>query len=245
MTGANDAAARARHMKQLILDIRPDAPPGFHNYLPGDNVEAAAALYLAAGGAPGESVFYCWGETGCGRTHLLRAGVARALEGGRSARYYGTTDTLPDSPPEFLAVDDCERLGAGAQVQLFSLINRAREAHTTIVIAGSDAPARLTLRPDLATRLGSGLVFQLQALNEAQRAQAVRERVAASGVKLGEDVLRYLLRHTRRDLPSLLTLVDRLDAWALSQKRLLTLPLVRKWLSGQNDLPDKPGPPSA
>lgn len=218
-------------MKQLILNIRPDAPPSFHNYLPGDNIEAAAALYLAAGGAPGEAVLYCWGEAGCGRTHLLRACVAWAVESGRHALYGRGSSALPEDLPDLLAVDDVEGLDEAGQVALFSLINQAKMAQKTVVVAGSVAPAQLNLRRDLTTRLGSGLVFWLHVLNDEQRAQAVRERAAAHGLLLSEDVLRYVLHHARRDLPSLLMLIDRLDELSLSHKCPLTLPRVRAWLA--------------
>jgi DnaA family protein len=41
----------------------------------------------------------------------------------------------------------------------------------------------------------------------------------------------YLLRHHRRDLPSLLALVDRIEQEALARKRAVTLPLVRDMIS--------------
>lgn len=65
-------------MRQLILDIRPDAPPTFGNYLPGSNLEAYAALRAAADGRAAEAVIYLWGPPGAGKTHLLRAAAESA-----------------------------------------------------------------------------------------------------------------------------------------------------------------------
>lgn len=214
--------------RQLILDIRPEAPPRFDNFLPGDNFEAASACYLAADSAGGEAVTYLWGEVGCGRTHLLRAAVAHAREVGRAAEYCG--DDLPEDLPQFLAVDTVDGLDAEAQIRLFSLIIRAREGAGTILVAGDQAPVGLRLREDLRTRLGSGLVFQLHPLNEVQRAEAVLERAVARGMHVTEEVVRYLITHSRRDLPSLLTTVDALDVLSLSLKRPATVPLLREIL---------------
>lgn len=214
--------------RQLILDIRPEALPRFDNFLPGDNFEAASACYLAADSAGGEAVIYLWGEAGCGRTHLLRAAVAHAREMGRAADY--CRDDLPEDLPQFLAVDAADALNAEAQIRLFSLIIRAREGGGTILAAGDRAPAGLTLREDLRTRLGSGLVFHLHPLNEVQRAEAVRERALARGMHIPEEVVRYLITHSRRDLPSLLTTVDALDVLSLSLKRPATVPLLREML---------------
>lgn len=214
--------------RQLILDIRPEAPPRFDNFLPGDNFEAASACYLAADSAGGEAVTYLWGEPGCGRTHLLQAAVAHAREVGRAADY--CRNDLPEDLPQFLAVDAVDDLSSEAQIRLFSLIIRAREGGGTILVAGDQAPAGLALREDLRTRLGSGLVFQLHPLNEAQRAEAVRERALARGMRISEDVVGYLTTHSRRDLPSLLAVVDALDVLSLSLKRSVTVPLLREIL---------------
>ena len=47
---------------------------------------------------------------------------------------------------------------------------------------------------------------------------------------MDDAVVRYLLQHGRRDLPSLLALVDRLDERSLSLQRPPTLPLLRELL---------------
>lgn len=218
-------------LRQLVLNIRPEAAPRFDNFMPGDNLELLLALDALARGELPEAVVYIWGSEGSGRSHLLRATVAEAAAHGRTARHAGAN--LPDELDGLLAVDDADRLDPDAQVRLFSLINQAREGAGTVLAAGPAAPAQLGLRADLATRLSWGLVFGLRPLNEADRATAVRERALALGLQLPEDVVRYLLSHGRRDLPSLLASVDALDAYSLSLKRPVTVPLVREWLSGK------------
>ncbi|TCJ11983.1 DnaA regulatory inactivator Hda [Parasulfuritortus cantonensis] len=219
-------------MRQLVLNIRPEAPPRFDNFMPGDNLELLLALDTLARGELPESVVYVWGAAGSGRSHLLQATVAEAGRHGRAARYGGPE--LPDELDGLLAVDDVDGLDEAAQVRLFSLINQAREGAGTVLAAGPAAPAQLSLRADLATRLGWGLVFGLRPLNEADRATAIHERARALGLALAEEVVRYLLSHGRRDLPSLLAGVDALDAYSLSLKRPVTVPLVREWLAGRS-----------
>jgi DnaA family protein len=184
---------------------------------------------LATGELP-ETVIYCWGGEGSGRSHLLQAAVGEASRRGRRGVYVGRGETLPDDLPDLLAVDDVEALDQGNQVALFSLINRAREGAGAVLAAGNAPPGQLPVREDLATRLGWGLVFALRALNEADRATAMRERAAARGLDLPDDVLRYMLGHCRRDLPSLLATVDDLDEYSLSLKRPVTVALLRDLL---------------
>ncbi len=217
-------------MQQLILDIRPDAPPTLHNYLAGANGEALAALTaLAAGRAP-EAVIYLWGPVGAGKTHLLRAVVRAVVAAGRSARYVAAGDPLPPAPEPALAVDDVESLDAAGQLALFDCINQARDGRGVVLAAGNAPPARLPLRPELTSRLSWGLVYAISPLDDARKLQAITERAAARGMLLPREVARYLLTHCRRDLPHLLALVDDLDAYSLSHKRPVSLALLKAML---------------
>ena len=217
--------------RQLVLNIQPEARPRFDNFLPGDNLELLLALHTLATGELAERVVYCWGGEGSGRSHLLQAAVAVAGRCGRSGIYVPRRGPLPEELLNLLAVDDVDALDAAGQVALFSLINRAREGEGAILAAGDAAPSRLPVREDLATRLGWGLVFGIRPLNEADRATAMRERAAARGLDLPDEVLRYMLGHCRRDLPSLLATVDALDEYSLSLKRQVTVALLRELLS--------------
>jgi DnaA family protein len=55
---------------------------------------------------------------------------------------------------------------------------------------------------------------------------AAKER----GLNLSVDVLPWLISHFYRDMPSLMALLDALDAHSLETKRAITLPLVRELL---------------
>jgi DnaA-homolog protein len=217
-------------IRQLVLNIQPESAPRFDNFMPGDNLELLLALDTLARGELRESGVYVWGPPGSGRSHLLQATVAEAGQHSRPARYITDGADLPEEPAGLLAVDNIDRLDGDAQIRLFSLINQARDGDGTVLAAGPAAPAQLDLREDLATRLSWGLVFGLRPLNEADRATALHERAATLGLLLSEEVVRYLLSHGRRDLPSLLASVDALDAYSLSLKRPITVPLVREWL---------------
>jgi DnaA family protein len=195
-------------MEQLPLALTPAPDPTLDNYVAGRNGAALAALREAAAGRAPATVVYLWGEPGSGRTHLVRAAIDAGLA----------------------AIDDVERLDAAAQVALFDAINEARAAGVAVVVAGAQSPAHLALREDLRTRLGSGLAFELAPLSDAEKADALRARAAALGMKLPDDVLAYLLTHLRRDMGTQIAMLDALDRYTLAHKRALTLPLVREAL---------------
>lgn len=222
-------------MQQLILDIRPDARPGFDNYLPGANLEPVQALMQRLGAAAadgGEHVLYLWGEAGVGKSHLLRAWSAA------SAAPYLAHGTLPTTQgAALLAVDDVEGLDEAAQMRLFALLNSAREQGGRILAAGTQPPAQLALRPELSTRLAQGLVYRLHPLTDADKALAIATRAEALGMNMPAELSRYMLLHCRRDLPHLLDLVDRLDALCLSRKRPVSLSLLKDMLRREAALP--------
>lgn len=218
-------------MRQLILDLRPDAIPDFDNYLPGPNAEALAAARAHLPGDTREPLLYLWGEAGVGKSHLARA-WARATGAPRPA----TGEPLPEPPTTVLAVDDVETLDADNQIRLFNLINSAREQGGLLLVTAGLPPARLALRPDLATRLAQGLVFRLLPLSDADKAAALVIRAEARGLRLPEDVTRYLLTHSRRDLPRLLATVDALDTFSLSRKRPVSVPLLKELLQQASPL---------
>lgn len=214
-------------MRQLILDIRPDAPPDFGNFLTGPNGEVVAALEAMTDPArpySGEHVIYLWGETGVGKSHLLQAWSSLS-----QATYY-PAGTLPEPDTAMLSVDDVETLDEAEQVRLFSLLNAAREQGGRVVAAGALPPAQQAIRPDLATRLAQGLVFRIQPLSDTDKAVALSIRAESHGMHLGEDLIRYMLLHCRRDLPHLLATVDALDTLSLSKKRPVSLPLLKELL---------------
>ncbi len=222
-------------MKQLVLDIRPDAVPTLENFVVGANAELVAALAALAAGteAPALARLYLWGPAGSGRSHLLRAAVAAAGTAGRPARYLGAAEVgeaLPETPGLLLAVDDVERLDPDAQIALFNAFNRARTNGQTLLLAGSAAPRELALREDLRTRIGQCLIYELRGFDDETRAAILATLARQRGLRLADEVTEFLLRHGRRDLPSLLAVLEALDAASLERKRPVTLPLLREMM---------------
>ncbi|HUX89367.1 MAG TPA: DnaA regulatory inactivator Hda [Gallionellaceae bacterium] len=212
-------------MTQMLLGISPDWIPTLDNFVAGHNIELLSALNHALNKTQDERGFYIWGETGSGKTHLLQAAVERALNLGLSAVY--ARAAVPDVA-QVVAVDDVELLDEAAQIALFALYNRQRETGGMLLVSGIAAPAHLTLRDDLRTRLGWGLVYQVQALSDEEKALALQQHARARGFELSHEVTQYLLRHGRRDLPALLGVLDALDEHCLRLKRGATVPLLKE-----------------
>ena len=216
-------------MRQLALDITAPPAPSFDNFVVGRNAEAMAHLRAAVAGG-GERFVYLWGEAGCGRTHLLKA--ASSSEG---AIYVACeANSVFDDDAPLLAADNVEHLGADAQIALFNRYNALREHGGGLIASSNVPPVQLTLRADLLTRLGWGLVVQVHALNDDEKAQALAQHAMARGFTLSHEVIAYLLTHAPRDMGALFATLDALDRYSLETKRAVTVPLVRELLQDIN-----------
>jgi DnaA-homolog protein len=215
-------------MRQLALDIT--APPAqtFDNFVVGRNAEAIAHLRAVVAGG-GERFVYLWGEAGSGRTHLLKA----AATGGRAAYIACGADSVFDDNAPLLAADDVELLGPDAQIALFRRYNALRDEGGCLIASGRAPPVQLDMRADLTTRLGWGLVVQVHALDDDDKAQALAQQAKARGFTLPGEVIGYLLNHAPRDMGALFAALDALDRHSLETKRAITVPLVRAWLAQQ------------
>jgi len=229
--------ARPAPVTQLALDLGPAPAPTLDNFVPGDNAEAlAAARALLGPAAAGTSRFlYLWGPPGSGRSHLLQGllGAAPAA----AARLLGPgspeADFVHDPSVRLWLLDDCDALDAARQVAAFHLFNAVQaHAEAALASAGARPPAQLPAIPELATRLGWGLVLQLRPLSDADTARALERTLAERGVAASADLVPWLLTHAPRDMGSLRALVDALDAFALARKRAITLPLLREFAQG-------------
>lgn len=241
--------------KQFALDLSHTPKASLENYLPGKDLALISTLKVLSVSlnSPTESVsnnplnqrwIYWWGPEGSGRTHLLEAMINCAADAGLVhffltpnepsawVRLEEKMNLLAESDmPSVIAVDDVDRLDERLVGALFRILNGVQASKAIcILMAGKAAPATLELREDLRTRLGWGLVFQTELLDDDAKIQALEQAAQARGLVLSPDVLPWLLSRFYRDMPNLMALIDALDAYSLETKRAVTLPLVRELL---------------
>ena len=193
-------------MRQLALKISPPPQPTLDNFVPGANAELIARLKEFQGNKFAENVLYLWGAAGSGKSHLLRACAGPNV------------------------VDDVEMLDDALQIDLFNKINELRQSGGAVLVAGNAPPPLLPLREDLKSRLAWGLVYHVKPLTDEERGTYLRAEAQRRGMRVPDEVIGYLLTHVRRDLPTLLAILDELDRTSLELKRPVTLPLVREAL---------------
>jgi DnaA family protein len=226
-------------MKQIPLAIRPQTSPAFDNFIVGVNALTLTQLQTLRPGAASSQPIYLWGASGVGKTHLLRALSSAWRSIDEAAVCSPTLDSLdPDSVRDImdvpqwrlLVLDSCDALNEQQQQAAFALFVEASSRGAAIAAAGRLPPIDLRLRDDLRTRLGWGLVLPVLPLDDVESRSVLRTEADRRGLVLSDDVMTYLLTRFPRDLKQLMQLLDRLDDFALSQKRALTVPLLKQML---------------
>ena len=129
------------------------------------------------------------------------------------------------------AGDGLYRYDADQQHGAFRLFVEATILGVPIVAAGRLPPVDLAVRDDLRTRLAWGLVYRMVPPTDDQVRALLRREAGRRGILLADDVLEYLFNHSERDLGHLMDSLDRLDRYALSAKRAVTLSLLRQMLA--------------
>jgi DnaA-homolog protein len=214
---------------QLALDLLLDPIPSLENFIIGSNAELIGHLRN-----PPSNTIFLWGESGSGKTHLLRA---LANQKDRHAQYISAVDFRPidtSKLPEVLCIDDLEKVTPQHLDSIFALQNHYRaSANCLLLIASNVAPKaiaeHLGARDDVSSRLAWGLTLQVKELSDEQKQHALAAFFEHRGTELSADVIPYLLTRHSRNIKDLASLADEIDRYAFQHKRALTLALVRQF----------------
>jgi len=186
---------------------------------------------------------YLWGESSSGKSHILMAASEHALEQAKRALYLPLAELVSSTSPEvlesleqldLLCIDELEAIEGNKEWEegLFHCFNRLQQFGCQLLIASKHNPATSDIKlPDLRSRLATGLIYQLDSLDDKAKQQAMIVQAQARGLELSEEVANYLLRHHSRDIRELINLLQILDKASMAAKRRLTIPFIRQVLT--------------
>lgn len=228
----------AINSRQLTLGVGLDDDAYFENFLV--SLENQQALdYLKGEGD--EQYVYVWGAGSPGLTHVLQAACHRSTTLGKSSLYLPLKESLQLSPTileglsslSLVCIDDIDEIAGNEEWEsaLFTAFNSIKESDTQLIIAGKSTPQNLEIKlADLHSRLQSGLILQLQPLDDENKRLALQLRARQRGIELPDAVAEFILLRAERSLASLMRILEQLDQSSLQQQRKLSIPLVKTTL---------------
>jgi chromosomal replication initiator protein len=242
---------------QLILDFPVRSRYSFDNFVACSGNETALrfAQRLASPDA-GENLLYLHGPAGSGKTHLLEAcaeaigslgGEAKPLPvfsfketPGIAPQAIGTLlqRRFHDSPA--LLIDDLHLIPAdqALKVQLWQMFNDYHAGGKPVVITGIHPPKELpNLDEHLTSRLLWGLVARVDVSDDDSRRMIMRKLAADRQMILPGEVTEFLLRHLPRDIPTLISTLDRIVRHSLATGRKVSTRLATEVLTDKGDQP--------
>ncbi len=198
-----------------------------------------------------DNLLYLYGPPGSGKTHLLAAAAEilsavtgrpapcisfRAIDDIYQGDYAAERLSLlgerfHDAPA--LLMDDIHLIpdNENLRVEVWQLFNDFYGAGKKIMVTGLFPPKDLSnLDGHLISRLLWGLVARVDITDDDSRRMILAKLAEDRQVILPEDVADYFLTIVRRDVPSLRDALERINRFALSEGRKITLRLAREVL---------------
>lgn len=224
---------------QRPLDFPGPFQPRLDNFIVGHN--AALLKLLQQQAAQPQGWHYLRAPAACGKTHLLWATQALALQNGLDVVYLqvgsgaeqlNLLQQLTDF--DLLLLDRAGQLSAAHNWQqpLFDCLQRAQLQQRAVIMAGRETLAGLRgVLADLHSRLATMSQHQLRAVGDADRAALVRHFMQRYHLPIEDDVLAYLLSRSQREQQQLLQLLQGLVDEVLQTGQRLTRPLLRRHLN--------------
>ena len=222
---------------QIPLEFGFRETADFEHFVEGPNTEVCMISRSIARGELVHSI-YLWGQVATGKSHLLQAVCNLASQTDLKVAYIPLSQYLELSPEmleglenlSMVCVDDIDCIAGQDEWEqsLFYLYNRLREQHKPLIMTGSKGPRDIVFKlEDLKSRIIWDLTYHLQPLSDKDKINLLQKRANTRTFEIPEEVATYLVNNVKRDLPSLLELLDKFDQATLTEKRKLTVPFVK------------------
>jgi len=226
---------------QLALRLSRKPNTDFASFYVGQNEQLVGRLKQVARG-DFAGWLYLWGSEQSGKSHLLQAASQQAEDHGFSVFYLSGAEARTMSPQllenlaafQLLAIDDIHLLitDPAWEEALFHLYNKLKDLGSILLVSSELSPRQLPVQlADLASRLMAMEIYQVLPMDDRDKAGALALMAQQRGFLLSEEVISYILSRSDRTLRVLEAVVERLDHHSLQEKRVITIPFVKKVMS--------------
>ena len=186
-----------------------------------------------------DKCLYLYGASGTGKTHLLQSICHQATQNQLSAIYLDAKAINPEQMNqlndmeylEVICIDNIDAITGSDTWELafFHLFNRVYTSGASLIMASKQKPKQLDIKlPDLLSRLQWVLAFKLNPLNDEDLILAIEDKFSQKGFYVSKDVISFMIHRLARKVTGLMDKVDLLCNLAISKKRKITIPFVKK-----------------
>ncbi|MDH3335487.1 MAG: DnaA/Hda family protein [Rhodospirillaceae bacterium] len=173
------------------------------------------------------------GPKGSGKTHLANVFInaTGAKNIGKDYLEKNSAHSICDGE-KALVVENAENIiGHGLDEQLLHLYNTARERDIRILMTATSAPARWKINlKDLSSRLNTAPIAEINPPDDSLIAALLLKQFTDRQINISQDVINYLISRMDRSFSAVRDVVEKTDSLSLSEKRKITIPLVRRVL---------------
>lgn len=178
-----------------------------------------------------QPVLVLQGPAASGKTHLAHIWAvqsgAQFLAASALTRAIVQALVEQGGAAQAIIVEGLEELAEEAA--LFHLLNAVREQGGSLLITTTALPAQMEIPlADLRSRLCAAPLVELEAPDDALLMAVLMKQFADRQLRVGDEVLHYLLRRMERSFAAARDWVARIDAEALATRSKITVVLVRR-----------------
>ena len=222
-TRANETNNTSDHSSEISSEYT------FKNFIVGDCNRFAHASAVAVANNPGASQqrnpLYLWGNSGLGKTHLMKAIGNFVLENHRSMNVlYTTCEEFTNAyvscmknknyeafrnkyrTVDVLLIDDIQFLigKEGTQLEFFNTFESLINSGKQIVITSDKAPKNLTeLDSRLTSRFQNGMTMDIQPPDFETRKAIIISKLEREHIDISDDIINYICENMTKNVREL------------------------------------------
>ena len=230
--------------KQLILNFPARPEFSFSNFVISQGSQLAfdsAINFCSADRVLYQSLFI-FGPKNLGKTHLLLSIGNHAAENGAKAIYIQGKDFAKKAgesnqneiiDADYFLLDDIEALTPSilAQEKLYNIYNTIIEKGGKVAFTSCSSPEKIkSAETYLTSRLQWGMLAEIKPIDDNTTAKIIHKLAQDINLTLPENIIHFLLSRIPRDFISLQHAVSVLNQESYTQKKKVSLSLVKKAL---------------
>ena len=248
-------------------DINPqlDLHKTFQSFIEGDSNKLPRTVGLSIAEHPGKSTFnpfFVYGPSGCGKTHLINAIGVRCKEMYPSKRVLYVSarlfqvqftdasrqNTVNDfinfyQTIDVLIVDDVQEWATAEKTvtTFFHIFDHLFRLGKQIVLASDRPPVDLKwLQDRLLTRFSCGLIAELEKPNEQLCIDILNSKCRRDGLKIPEDVIRFIAQTANGSVRDLEGVINSLLAYSVVYNTSIDMRLAERVIKRAVKVDNKP-----